>query len=150
MAVEFDFSSDWLDRLPGQAAIMVFRIAQEALSNVVRHSGAHHVRIEAGEGDCGRHLRIADDGAGLPVGFSLEASDALGLRGMRERAEVAGGELVIRSGDASGAEVLFTMTGPESKASEGTVPRPAEGKPHRHSHETAQSGFPGGMGGDAW
>ncbi|MDR0626504.1 MAG: GAF domain-containing sensor histidine kinase [Bifidobacteriaceae bacterium] len=150
VAVELDFSSDWLDRLPGQAAIMVFRIVQEALSNVVRHSGARQVRVEAGDGDRGRYLRITDDGVGLPAGGSLEAPDAVGLRGMRERAEVAGGELAIRAGADGGAEVLLTMAGPGLTGNEGTAAQRAGEKRTGPSLVIGRSGFSGEVGVNPW
>jgi signal transduction histidine kinase len=71
-----------------------YRIAQEALTNVVRHSAASHatVTVEHDAGDL--VLTVADDGAGIPA----TASERGGLRGMRERAALAGGALSVDSG----------------------------------------------------
>jgi signal transduction histidine kinase len=82
-------------RLPDETETHLFRIAQEALTNVARHASAHHVRVElAGKGGTVT-LRIADDGRGLgPVAAKPRG---LGLIGMRARARSAGGDVEIQS-----------------------------------------------------
>lgn len=80
------------ERLTPEAEICVYRIVQEALNNVARHSEATHctVSLEAAEGNvC---LEIEDDGRGLP---SPAPSGGLGLIGMRERAQALGGIFTI-------------------------------------------------------
>jgi two-component system, NarL family, sensor histidine kinase UhpB len=88
-----------LTRLPGDAALAVFRVAQEALNNVAKHARASgaDVRIETDA----EHLIlvVADDGIGLPRAAGKRASAAgercFGLSGMRARCEAFGGELAI-------------------------------------------------------
>jgi signal transduction histidine kinase len=89
-------------RLPGETETHLYRIAQEALTNVARHSGASRVVMLLREADGVLRLELADNGNGLKAqGSSSRRSKAqggLGLAGMRERMRVAGGELRVRSG----------------------------------------------------
>jgi two-component system sensor histidine kinase UhpB len=91
-------------RLPdiGEAqALALYRVVQEALTNVVRHSGARHcvVRIAADVADAtALVLEVGDDGCGLPAGVRRGG----GLLGMQERAGMAGGELRILPNPAGG------------------------------------------------
>jgi signal transduction histidine kinase len=71
------------------------RFVQEALTNAVRHAGASHIRIEVTEHDGCVEVAVTDDGGG----FDPETTDGgFGLTGMRERVELADGELDIDSG----------------------------------------------------
>lgn len=95
-------------RLPPAIEIAVFRIVQEAILNIVRHSAATTVLIQAGMS--GEHVwvEIEDDGSGFdvttarPDGASLRG---IGLLGMRERAELLGGRLTIDSAPGEGTRV---------------------------------------------
>lgn len=87
------------DRLSGElpsSAIQTtaYRIAQEALTNVVRHSAASRAIVTVDRTAADLVLTVADDGSGIPEA----ASERGGLRGMRERAELAGGRLTIDTG----------------------------------------------------
>ena len=100
--IEVDCVSTFTGRLPDETETHLFRIAQEALTNVARHSGAHHVEVRLAPS--GRHIRltIQDDGHGLPQApASASAPDRkpgpLGLIGMRARARSAGGDVTVRS-----------------------------------------------------
>ncbi|MEO8348637.1 MAG: ATP-binding protein [Acidobacteriota bacterium] len=75
-------------------ATAIFRIVQEALTNVARHARARHleVRLEA-DGD-GLHLEVRDDGAGIDAG-QIADSHSFGLLGMRERARAYDGNCLI-------------------------------------------------------
>ena len=86
-------------RVPTAVQSAVYRIVQESLTNVVRHSGASSARVELRETDGMLVVSISDDGGG---GFAAEAGR--GVLGMRERAQLLGGRLDIES---SGAE--FTV-----------------------------------------
>ena len=79
------------NRLDQEAKIALYRIAQEALTNIERHSGATRVRIDLRGHTGGATLRIEDNGRGLPVGD--RSSPGLGLRNMQERMEQLDGQL---------------------------------------------------------
>ncbi len=73
----------------------LYRIAQEALHNVVKHAGAKQVRVEVGRVPDGIHLRVVDDGRGFDPGAVPDGH--LGLAGMQARAERLGGVLTVTS-----------------------------------------------------
>jgi signal transduction histidine kinase len=95
-------------RLAPAIEIAVFRIVQEAILNIVRHSGATTVLIQAGMAGARVWVEIEDDGNGFdpaavhPDGESLRG---VGLLGMRERAELLGGKLTIESARGEGTRV---------------------------------------------
>jgi PAS domain S-box-containing protein len=96
----------------GEVAIACFRIVQEALTNVVRHSRAKHVWIELSQAEGLLELVVRDDGAGFDVPRTLEraASGAnLGLIGMRERVEILGGQLAIDSQPGQGTRIRVSL-----------------------------------------
>ena len=72
-----------------------YRLVQEALTNAVRHAGASKIRIDVTEDNGCVEIAVADDGQGFDV---AEKPKGFGLTGMRERVELAGGELDIDSG----------------------------------------------------
>ena len=74
----------------------VYRLVQEALTNAVRHAEATHIRIDVSEHDGCVHASVADDGRGFDP--ATTNSGGFGLAGMRERIELADGELDIDSG----------------------------------------------------
>ncbi|NJM40433.1 MAG: sensor histidine kinase [Anaerolineae bacterium] len=98
--------------LSDEAANAMFRIAQEALNNVERHSQAQHAWVQL---NCGEHdhatLTIRDDGVGFNIA-ELEDDgddDRFGLRGMRERAELIGAHLRLDSAAGQGTTVTVSM-----------------------------------------
>lgn len=98
--------------VPGKMAIACFRVAQEALTNVVRHAKARHVGIELTQGEGLLQLVVHDDGEGFDVGRTLEQAAAagnLGLIGMRERVEILGGRLPIESRPGEGTRVCVSL-----------------------------------------
>ncbi|MEZ2354746.1 PAS domain S-box protein [Caballeronia sp. RCC_10] len=92
--------------------LSLYRIVQEALSNVARHSGASEVSIDLSKDDRFCRLRMSDNGVGLPLGEKLR-SDAFGLIGMRERAAQIGGDLQIsgRPGNGVHLNLLIPVQG---------------------------------------
>jgi signal transduction histidine kinase len=90
-------------RVSETAAAHVYRIVQEALTNVVRHSGATEVSISLDTADGELHLRVHDNGRG----FTATPPDRLGLKIMRYRAQMIGGDLTIEAGNG-GASVHCT------------------------------------------
>jgi signal transduction histidine kinase len=92
---------------PDQATAL-FRILQEALTNVARHAGATAVDIRLA-GEAGRvTMEIADNGGGIPAD-KISDSRSIGLLGMRERAHALGGEVVIRPNAARGTKVEVSL-----------------------------------------
>jgi signal transduction histidine kinase len=88
---------------PAQATAL-FRILQEALTNVVRHAAATAVDIRLAAVPGRVTLEIADDGVGIPED-KIDDSRAIGLLGMRERALALGGEVAIRPNPTRGTTV---------------------------------------------
>jgi len=99
--------TEHLPELGAQQAICAYRIAQEALTNAVRHARARQiavsVNVESGE----LVVRVADDGVGLDPGW--EQSGHYGVRGMRERAEASGGSLQLTSKAGGGTQVVARL-----------------------------------------
>jgi len=91
------------DRLPPELETTLYRVVQEALSNVVKHAGAERVSIVLAQRGSGVAATIDDDGQGFDE--SLIRPDALGLTGMRERLALVGGTLEIESAPGSGTTV---------------------------------------------
>jgi len=94
--IEVNYHSTFEDRLPDEAETHLFRIVQEALTNVARHSGATRVGIELQREGDRLHLRMQDNGRGFENG---NPRGGLGLVGMHARASSIGGELSIQSRD---------------------------------------------------
>jgi signal transduction histidine kinase len=102
--IAVDFESHFSGRLPDETETHLFRIAQEALTNVARHSGAKRVRMNLetrGEQIC---LSMEDDGRGLPAAASANGR-GMGMIGMRARARSAGGDVSVRSRPGEGVLV---------------------------------------------
>lgn len=89
--------------LPATMALTAYRIAQEGLTNALRHSGAHHVRLVAGREEEFLVIRVQDDGRGAPSDWRRPGH--FGLRWLVERAHAAGGELVLTSRPGGGSEL---------------------------------------------
>jgi signal transduction histidine kinase len=81
-------------RLGRETETTVYRLVQEALSNAARHSGGSLVRVEVAERDDVVHVSVADNGHGFNPATT---SGGFGLRGMRERVQLAGGSMSIHS-----------------------------------------------------
>jgi two-component system sensor histidine kinase UhpB len=109
--VRADFPSELVG---GNAATALYRIVQEALANVDRHSHADHVSIRLFVSDGVLHLMVEDDGLGIS-GEHATAPDSYGLLGMRERVEALGGSLSI-SGEPGFGTILVIR-----------IPLPGEG-----------------------
>jgi signal transduction histidine kinase len=84
--------------------LCLFRIAQEALSNVIRHSGAQEARVEVTGSAKAIHLRIADAGAGFAI-EAVKKRGGLGLISMQERLRLLGGEISIKSELSRGTQI---------------------------------------------
>ncbi|NYE17135.1 HAMP domain-containing sensor histidine kinase [Actinomadura citrea] len=90
--------------LGADAELVIYRIAQESLTNVWRHSGARNAELSLTEDEEGRVvLRVADDGTGPPDRVGS------GIHGMRERAMLIGAQLTIGPADGGGTEVRLVV-----------------------------------------
>lgn len=89
--------------------LVVFRVAQEALTNVARHAGAGTVELRLGPVGSRVVLEVLDDGQGIPAD-----ADGTGLRGMHERARLAEGTLEVRRRDGGGTQVRLSIPGTPS------------------------------------
>jgi signal transduction histidine kinase len=98
------------------AALCLFRVTQEALQNVVKHSGARAAMVRLTRARQNIRLHVADDGKGF-AGRSNDGA-GLGLLSMRERVHMAGGRLVIRSAPGRGTRVAVTLDGTDSVGDE--------------------------------
>lgn len=95
--------------LPEHVTIALYRIAQEALQNVVKHSQAANAEVEL-DCDAARvRLRVADDGQGFDIGARADGEASYGLRSMTERAELVGGRLTVTSRPGLGTTVTATV-----------------------------------------
>jgi len=90
--------------------LVVYRVAQESLTNVLKHAHASTVRVGLHSAEDGISLVVRDDG----VGLNGPARRGNGIRGMRERAMLVGAVLDVRSARDGGAEVVLRIPVPES------------------------------------
>ena len=88
--------------------LLLFRAAQEALTNIARHARALHAEVFLEASPQLVELRVADDGIGMPAG-SMEKSGSLGLLGIRERARNLGGTLAIERNATGGTTVVLKL-----------------------------------------
>jgi two-component system sensor histidine kinase UhpB len=93
-----------LPALARETELVVYRVAQEALTNVARHAGAREVVLIAQEEGDDLLLTVRDDGRGIPHGAT-----GTGLQGMRERALLAGGALDVHRATPAGTEVRLRV-----------------------------------------
>jgi signal transduction histidine kinase len=90
---------------PMQVSLVLYRVAQEALTNVRKHAGATSVGVLLDEVQGGIRLRVQDDGCGFSHAPSAGVPGHIGLAAMRERAELAQGRLTIETAPGHGTTV---------------------------------------------
>jgi two-component system, NarL family, sensor histidine kinase UhpB len=107
LAAELRAEGDFSD-LGDDVQLVVYRVAQEALTNASRHADASRVEVDLRRAAGTVELTVADDGRG----FAFEQSEGgLGIAGMRERALLVGGELTIESRPGQGTTVRLAVPG---------------------------------------
>jgi len=107
IAASFEANREEIN-LPAVHAAALYRVAQESLTNVVKHAGAGHVNVTLFEAPQDVTLEIADDGAGFDARV-LAATPGFGLRGLVERARALGGWAEIDSGPGQGTTIMFCV-----------------------------------------
>jgi len=95
-------------QLPAEAAIAVYRVFQESLTNVARHAAARQVAVSVNASDGRLVLQVTDDGRGISREEVL-GTKSLGLTGMRERIGLLGGKLDIEGAPGQGTTVLVEL-----------------------------------------
>jgi signal transduction histidine kinase len=105
-----------VDNIPPHIETACFRLAQEAITNVVRHGQAKKLTVELERADNSLRLVVRDDGAGfdaIKAGAHAGHGASLGLLGMKERAALAGGtaDIVSSLGHGTTVEVLLPLNG---------------------------------------
>jgi PAS domain S-box-containing protein len=95
-----------LDGLSANLALVVYRIVQEALTNVARHAKATRVNVRISPKGRRLRIQIRDDGVGFDT---KEVKKSTGLTGMRERALALGGEIIVDSGPGKGTKIIATL-----------------------------------------
>jgi signal transduction histidine kinase len=118
IACTFTAGSEEIALEPEQATAL-FRICQEALTNIARHARATVATVRLDRTDNGVRLEVADNGIGIPE-EKIAARQSLGLLGMRERLARFGGELSIQGTPGQGTVVVATLPRLPPHPSEGS------------------------------
>ena len=115
VVVKADLEPDAID---AAAALCLFRVTQEALQNIARHSAARHVEVSLTRSAANVELSIADDGNGFNPEHANDGGGGLGLQSIRERVRMAHGRLVINSAPGRGTTVWVSVaaTDPEGRS----------------------------------
>jgi len=94
------------DRLPSYVETAVFRIVQEALTNILKHAGANRAKVDVAQRDGRIEMTITDDGRGFNLNeVTTSREGGMGLLGMRERAGLLGGTMTIHSTSGGGTRL---------------------------------------------
>jgi signal transduction histidine kinase len=96
-------------RLSRQSQEVIYRVAQESLQNIAKHSLATRVNLSLQSTDRNIRLSVSDNGAGFGKEAALSKPMSFGLAGMRERARLLAGDLSIRSAPGKGVKVVLTL-----------------------------------------
>ncbi len=91
--------------LPNETSLCLYRVAQEAIQNIVKHSGASTANVRLSTGNGHIHLTVSDNGSGFDTSESSRNRDSLGLISMDERIRASGGSLNIESVIGSGTKL---------------------------------------------
>jgi signal transduction histidine kinase len=95
--------------LSRQTQEVIYRVAQECLQNIAKHSRATQVNLSLGTADKSIRLSVADNGAGFCAETARNQPMSFGLAGMRERAALLGGTLAVRSAPGVGARITLQL-----------------------------------------
>ena len=92
------------ERLDSEIETAAYRIAQEGLTNAIRHASAEEVVVKISVLDHSLKLLVEDNGVGLESTTALDSRTSVGLPGMRQRVLLLGGELKVESAPGSGGK----------------------------------------------
>ena len=93
------------EQASGDVERIVYRLVQEALTNILKHAEASHVEVSAEEAESTIRIRVHDDGSG----FDPASTAGRGLSGMRERIELFGGQIEVTSEPGAGTDIAATV-----------------------------------------
>jgi two-component system, NarL family, sensor histidine kinase UhpB len=100
--------------LSQKAQLCLYRVAQEALSNVAKHSQAHHAYVRFTVDQSSARLEVQDSG----IGFNpATPTEGLGVASMRERLRIVGGQLEVRSNPGKGTRMAVVPYGQDDACS---------------------------------
>jgi signal transduction histidine kinase len=102
--MEIQFSSDVRNTLPHEIGLTLLRILQEAIHNVIKHSGVKKASVELQEDSSEIHLVVSDEGRGFETEAALRG-EGLGLTSMRERVRLINGTIRIESKPKCGTRI---------------------------------------------
>ena len=106
LTVDLKFHRDAAEQIPSPVAVAIYRVAQEAITNVIRHAHAKHIGVRLGLEPGALVLDVVDDGSGFDVTAARSRPAAsVGLFGMAERVALVGGDFEIRSTARSGTRI---------------------------------------------
>jgi two-component system, NarL family, sensor histidine kinase UhpB len=131
LETSFEAHGDFSD-LAQEVQLVVYRVAQEALSNALRHAEAVNVRVSLLRERGAVELRVADDGRGFTFD---EAGSGLGIPGMRERALLVGGELNVESRPGLGTSISLRVPIQMDDGAHVGAPRQGLGRRPPSGHE---------------
>ncbi len=100
--------ADRLPTVPSSIEQATYRIAQEAIANVINHASAHHLTVQLTSVNAHLVLVVSDDGTGFDPSANSRAR-RFGIQGMRERADMIGGSLEVESQPDQGTLVMFSV-----------------------------------------
>jgi two-component system, NarL family, sensor kinase len=123
LAINLDISEDF-GRIPGEMELMIFRLVQECLTNIHRHSGSNTAFIRISRDAEAIRVEIGDEGKGFApekLAAIQSGGSGVGIRGMRERLRQFHGQLNIDS-DRSGTRISVTIPVPKTAQHNGVEP----------------------------
>jgi PAS domain S-box-containing protein len=121
--IDTQFSGRVDAALPEDLETLAFRVVQEALSNIAKHSDARHVGVVVEADDAQLRVEIEDDGHGFDSALARDflREGRVGLASMRERVELASGSLVVRSSPGRGTSITASLPLDELTVSRGSA-----------------------------
>jgi signal transduction histidine kinase len=116
--------------LPTETQEVIYRVAQEGLQNAAKHSHATRINLSLDAADMCVRLRLTDNGAGFDTETAGRQATSFGLAGMRQRAELLGGSLVVRSAPGKGTVLLLKVPAPLGVGGNDKNSNPHRGRPY--------------------